>query len=73
MTFYTNHKITFYWWYGIANSLHGVCIDSFVALLSRSRLDPDLYPGIQASFLQADTFLLSHDLQGIKACMEEED
>ena len=34
---------------GLANSLHGVTIDSFVALLALSCLDPDLYPGIQAS------------------------
>ncbi len=31
---------------GLANSLHGVTIDSFVTLLALSRLDPDLYPGI---------------------------
>jgi len=58
---------------GLANSLHGVTIDSFVTLLALSCLDPDLYPGIRASFLQADLSLLSLDLHGIGAQMEKED
>ena len=32
--------------HGLANSLHGVSINSFVALLALSCLDPDLYPNI---------------------------
>ena len=58
---------------GLANSLCGVTIDSFVALLALSRLDPDLSPGIRASFLQADPSLLSRNLRGIEARMEKED
>jgi hypothetical protein len=32
--------------YGLSNSLHSVTMDSFVALLALSCLDPDLYPGV---------------------------
>jgi hypothetical protein len=52
---------------GLANSLCGITVDSFLAFLALSHFDPDLYPGIRASFLQADPSLLSLDLHGIKA------
>eukprot|EP00956_Cyclotella_meneghiniana_P028511 scaffold66582_cov38-Cyclotella_meneghiniana.AAC.5 len=58
---------------GIPAALQGVAIDQFLTLLTLSRLDKDLYPGVVSLFRQGNTALLSDTLPGIETRLEKED
>eukprot|EP00956_Cyclotella_meneghiniana_P041568 scaffold230957_cov20-Cyclotella_meneghiniana.AAC.1 len=58
---------------GIQTALQGVTIDQFLTLLTLSRLDKDLYPGVVSLFRQGNAALLADTLPGIETRLEKED
>eukprot|EP00956_Cyclotella_meneghiniana_P032302 scaffold88129_cov23-Cyclotella_meneghiniana.AAC.1 len=58
---------------GLQQALQGVTIDQFLVLLTLSRLDKDLYPGVMSLFRQANAALLADSLSGIETRLDKED
>eukprot|EP00956_Cyclotella_meneghiniana_P012317 scaffold17507_cov37-Cyclotella_meneghiniana.AAC.4 len=58
---------------GLQEALQGVTIDRFLTLLTLSRLDQGLYPGVMSLFRQANAALLADSLSGIELRLEKED
>eukprot|EP00956_Cyclotella_meneghiniana_P045253 scaffold360768_cov93-Cyclotella_meneghiniana.AAC.1 len=58
---------------GLQEALQGVTIDRFLTLLTLSRLDQGLYPGVMSLFHQANAALLADSLSGIELRLEKED